>query len=51
MSYCYYLEYSDYLSHLYCYTHNISADICFDFLKVFHIELEISVWFGFGFFV
>ena len=30
----YYLEYSDYCLHLHKYTHNVSADMSFGFLKV-----------------
>ena len=37
---CYYLEYSDYRPHLYCYTHSILVnDISFNFLQVFYVEL------------
>ena len=35
---CYYLEYSDYY-YLYCYTHNVSVDMSFGLLQVFHVEL------------
>ena len=35
----YFLEYKDYCSHLYCYNHNISADMSFDLLQVFHVKL------------
>ena len=34
----YYLEYSDYCLHLYCYIHNISADASFGLFQVFHVE-------------
>ena len=36
---CYYLEYSDYWPHLYCYTHNISTDMFLGLLQAFHVEL------------
>ena len=35
---CYDLEYSDHWPHLYCYTHNVSANISFSFLQVFHVK-------------
>ena len=37
--YYYYFEYSDYRPHLYCHTHNISADMFFSLLQVFCVEL------------
>ena len=40
----YYLEYLDYLPHLYCYTHNVSADMSFGLLQVFHVELRSPYW-------
>ena len=36
----YHLEYSDYWPHLYCYTHNVLADISFSLLQVFHVKLR-----------
>ena len=38
-AYWYYLKYSDYWLHLYCNTHNVSVDMSFSFLWVFHVEL------------
>ena len=35
---CYYLEYLDYWPHLYFYIHNVSADMSFGLLHVFHVE-------------
>ena len=31
---------SDYCFHLHCYTYNVSADMSFDFLQVFHVKLR-----------
>ena len=39
--FCYHLEYSDYWPHLYCYTSNVSANMPFGLLHVFHVELRI----------
>ena len=36
--FCYYFEYLDYWPHVYCYTHNISANMSFGFLQVFHVD-------------
>ena len=36
----YYLKHSDYWPYLYCYNHNISANMSFSLLQVFHIELR-----------
>ena len=30
----------EYCFHFHCYTHNVSADISFGLLQVFHVELE-----------
>ena len=40
---CYYLEYSNYSPHFYCYTQNVSVDMSFYFLQVFNIKLELMV--------
>ena len=36
---CYHLKYSDYWLHLYYHTQNVSADMFFSILLVFHVEL------------
>ena len=36
----YRLEYSKFWRHLHCYTYNVSADMSFGLLQVFHVELE-----------
>ena len=36
----YHKEYWDNCLHLHCYTKNVSADVSFGFLQVFHVELE-----------
>ena len=36
----YYLEYLYYCPHLYCYNRNVSADMSFSLLWVFHIKLR-----------
>ena len=35
----YYLDYSDYCPHLYCYLHNVSADVLSGLLRVFLVRL------------
>ena len=44
----YYLGYSNFWPHLYCFNHNVSADMSFGLLQVFHVELgnphSISNW-------
>ena len=32
------MEYSDYFFNLNCYIHNVSADVSFSFLQIFHVE-------------
>ena len=44
----YHIEYSDYCPYIYCYNHNILADMSFSFPEVFHAEFrsahKISNW-------
>ena len=36
----YHIEYSDYHLHLHCYTHNVSANMSFGLLQVFHAKTQ-----------
>ena len=38
----YYSGFLDYYLHLYCYIHNVSADMSSGLLQVFHVELQAS---------